>query len=100
LTINADQARMSRVLVELNRSVPRELMTGFPQNVDFVRELRMEPIDVDRLLAFYDEMGFKELKRTLQQRVKGIKISRPPSAKNKRPKATIPRPEDYADVPF
>jgi hypothetical protein len=66
----------------------------------------MEPIDPDRLLAFYDQMGFVELKRSFEYRLKELKGLKPIKAKrrsssySKRPKAEIPKPEDYADVPF
>lgn len=95
---NKENARLSRELVELNRDVPMDHMTGFPDGVTRVSKLRMEPMDSDRMLAFYDQMGFRSLKRTLQGRLKGKKLKKPPS--RKRPKATVPRPEDYADVPF
>jgi 5'-3' exonuclease len=98
-------AKLSRKLVELNCAVPQEAFSGFPQDVFAVRELRMEPIDIPRLVSFYDEMGFKELKRTLLLKSKGLKTTRSKSSgawtKNQsRSKTTIPKPEDYADVPF
>jgi 5'-3' exonuclease len=98
-------AKLSRKLVELNCAVPQEAFTGFPQDVFAVSGLRMEPINISRLVSFYDEMGFKELKRTLLLKSKGLKTTRPkPSGtftKNQsRVKTTIPKPEDYADVPF
>ena len=97
-----DLARISRRLVELDREVPQESFTGFPDNDFSVSSLRMEPINFDRLLSFYDEMGFKELKRTLLQRLKGLKQTRSPSTyrSQQRSKSSIPRPEDYADIPF
>lgn len=101
LRAHIDDARMSRMLVELNRTVPMKSISGFPEGVCKVRELRMEPIDSDRLMAFYDQMGFRELKRTLENRLNGItSTKRKSSSYSKRPKARIPRPEDYADVPF
>ena len=102
LQSNIEIARLSRSLVELNRAVPEEAFTGFPSGEFSIRALRMEPINPDRLLAFYDEMGFKELKRTLQQKLLGVKQTKRvvPSSKMKRTKATLPTPEDYADVPF
>lgn len=99
LYANIDQARLSRDLVELNRNVPHHSMIGFPDDVFSVRTIRIEPIDPDRLFQFYDEMGFKELKRTLQEKLQGRKFKRPAAA-NRRPKGTIPKPEDYANVPF
>ena len=82
-------------------------------NTDFVvSNLRMEPINTKRLFAFYDDMGFKELRRNLeykiqqqQQQQKGgdnnNKLKRQPASTwNKRAKATIPLPEDFSNVPF
>ena len=93
-----DNARLSRELVELDRKVPMDHMTGFPDGITDVGELRVEPIDVDRMLTFYDQMGFRQLKRTLEGKLKGRKLKRPPSSR--RPKAVVPKPEDFADVPF
>ena len=94
-------AQLSRILVELNRTVPMELITGFPDGVhQKMSDLRMEPFDPDRILSFYEQMGFKELKRSFVQRLKGLKVKRKASTYNKRAKATVPQPEDYSDVPF
>jgi 5'-3' exonuclease len=94
-------ARLSRILVELNRTVPMEELIGLPDGVNQkMGDLRMEVIDPDRILDFYDQMGFKELKRTFQNSLKGLKLKRKSSSHSKRPKATIPTPEDYKDVPF
>lgn len=99
-----EQARLSRKLVELDTNVPHDIMVVLPNNKMFnsVRTLRMEPINVQRLLEFYDDMGFRELKRTLEQKLQGAtKMKRPsPSSARQRPKATIPLPEDFYDVPF
>ena len=91
-------ARLSRILVELNRTLPIEVLRGFPKGVRHVSELRMEPMDPERILAFYDEMGFRELRRTFEYRMSGVKLKRKASAR--RPKAEVPKPEDYSDVPF
>jgi DNA polymerase-1 len=146
LKANIDQARLSRVLVDLVRKVPMEMMT-FPQGMDKAGDLRMEGIDGDRLLKFYDQMGFKDLKRRVEGRLtqggpapdatpRGAApeptsrgpvskppyrgpapepASRAPAPKSAtrapapkspsrssygRPKADVPKPEDYADVPF
>lgn len=104
LKANLDQARLSRILVELERKVPMEIMT-FPQGISKAGELRMEGIDGDRLLKMYDQMGFKDLKRRVEPRLKqqGQAAPKPP-ARSKgytgRPKTEVPKPEDYADVPF
>lgn len=94
-------ARLSRILVELNRTVPLNMLTGLPDGVhQKISDLRMEPIDPDRILAFYDQMGFRELKRSFEYRLKGVKAKRQASRYKKREKAEIPKPEDYAGVPF
>jgi DNA polymerase-1 len=95
-------ARLSRILVELNCTVPMSELTGLPDGVNQkVSDLRMEAIDPDRIIAFYDQMGFKELKRSFQNSLKGLKVKRKKaSSYTKRVKATIPTPEDYKDVPF
>jgi 5'-3' exonuclease len=95
-------ARLSRTLVELNCTVPMNELLGLPDGEhQKISDLRMEAIDPDRIIAFYDQMGFKELKRSFQNSLKGLKVKRKKgSTSNKRPKATIPTPDDYKDVPF
>ena len=102
LTEDKEKARVSRILVELNCTVPMSELTGLPDGVhQKVSDLRMEAIDPDRIIAFYDQMGFKELKRSFQNSLKGVNVKRKKSSTyNKRVKATIPTPEDYKDVPF
>jgi 5'-3' exonuclease len=100
--LNEDKhkARLSRVLVELNRTVPFEMITGFPDGTSQrISDLRMEPMDAGRILAFYDQMGFKELKRTFEYRLKGVKSKRKSSSYGKA-KSTVPQPHNYSDVPF
>jgi 5'-3' exonuclease len=105
LKANVDQARLSRILVELERKVPMEIMT-FPEGIVKAGELRMEAIDGDRLMKMYDQMGFKDLKRRVEPRLKqGASGSapKPPASKKSysgRIKTEVPKPEDYADVPF
>ena len=53
----------------------------------------MEPLDTDRLLAFYDRMGFRDLKRRVEGRLRGTKPRRPASSYSKRPKVQVPKPE-------
>jgi DNA polymerase-1 len=72
LKANVDQARMSRILVELERNVPMEIMT-FPEGIVKAGELRMEAIDGDRLMKMYDQMGFKDLKRRVEPRLNNRK---------------------------
>jgi hypothetical protein len=70
--------------------------------MDKASELRMEAIDGDRILAFYDVMGFRDLKRRVEGRLKqgGPAPRRSSSSFSKRTKAEVPKPEDYSDVPF
>jgi len=92
-----EQARMSRVLVELRDDVPWDLMT-IPNGIETVSELRMEPLDAERMLHFYDAMGFVEIRRRLER---SLQRGNPRSRRTGRhPKATIPLPEEYEDVPF
>ena len=95
----AEQARISRKLVELVSDVPMDIMT-FPPDIDRVDMLRTEPLNQQRILEFYDNMGFQETKRRFLNSIQNgrLKIRRP--NRQKRPKATIPKPEDYSDVPF
>ena len=68
------QAQLSRKLVELERNVPLDLMT-IPAHFGSISEFRMESLNTDRLLAFYERMGFSDLKRRVENR-----ISFPPRA--------------------
>lgn len=100
LIAHESDARLSRVLVELNRTVPLNMISGLPDgDSQKIGDLRMEPFDPDRILAFYDQMGFRELKRTFEFRLKGVKAKRRVSSYG-RAKTTIPQPGDYSDVPF
>lgn len=92
-----DDARLSRQLVELCCDVPLEELVGLPIEVA-VSQLRMEPLNAGRILGFYESMGFRELQATLKSKLKGKKVER--KATSRRLKTEIPRPEDYADVPF
>jgi DNA polymerase-1 len=101
LYAHKENAWLSRRLVELERHVPMEAMMGLSEDFENLTDLRMEVMDPDRILAFYNEMGFRQLKRHLEQRLKGMKPTRgKPSNYNRRPKAQIPKPEDFSDVPF
>jgi hypothetical protein len=60
----------------------------------------MEPMDADRLLEFYQLMGFRELKRRLQDRLTQEERKSKRRSSNRRPKAHVPKPEDYQEVPF
>jgi DNA polymerase-1 len=102
---NMDMARLSRQLVDLERAIPMDKMT-FPGNLTSAAELRMAPLDGDRLLAFYDSMGLKDLKRRVHARLNQRKTASDGASKggkryySKRPKAQVPTPDDYKDVPF
>ncbi len=65
---NAEVARMSRELVELVRDVPSENVRGL--DGDQISELRMEELNEERLLAFFKEMGFGEMRRRVEARFK------------------------------
>jgi 5'-3' exonuclease len=102
---NKDMALLSRQLVELDRAIPADQMTTVPIAMTKVTSLRMEPMNGDRLLAFYDEMGFRDLKRRVENRLTQTDRKKPARKKStssswKRPKAEVPKAEDYADVPF
>ena len=59
-------ARLSRRLVELVRDVPEDRMTGM-EGME-VKQLRMEELNEERLLNFYEEMGFKDLRKRMKNR--------------------------------
>ena len=63
------KARLSRELVELERNVPMEAMS-IPSHFRSVKEFRMEALNEDRLLAFYDRMGFRDLKKRIKNKIK------------------------------
>jgi DNA polymerase I len=98
---NMDKARLSRRLVSLEREIPLDKMT-FPGNLTSAAELHMAPLDGDRLLAFYDSMGFKDLKRRVEARLNRPKASGAAAKRSfsKKPLAVVPTPDDYKDVPF
>jgi hypothetical protein len=63
--------------------------------------LRMEGLQKERLLKFYQNMGFKDLTRRLEGRLSTKPV--PPKKKSSwkgRELTTIPKPEDFDDVPF
>jgi DNA polymerase-1 len=93
-----DNAILSRELVELKRDIPYDSMS-FPDGIKRVADLRMQDLDEARMVAFYDAMGFKNMKRLFVNRLgKGKPIPKP--ASKKRPKAVLPMPSDYLEVPF
>lgn len=95
-------AVLSRKLVELERCIPLERLLAVPLVMTSVRNLRMEPMDGDRLLQFYNTMGFKTLQRQVKDRLNHseVKTKRPKSTFKQRTKAHVPKPEDYEDIPF
>jgi 5'-3' exonuclease len=95
-----EQALLSRELVELKRDVPTHMMNSQEEYVD-VANLRMQPMDPDRIVAFYEAMGFYDIKRRFQNSLnRGAPQKKRPINSNKRVKATIPTPDEYEDVPF
>ena len=113
----ADQARLSQELVRLESNIPWEGL----EIVDPLHEcgsetkvagLRMERMNADRILKFYDEMGFVTIKQRLlerlemQDRVNYNKELNNASAMKKKPYSGpkkvkgLPDPEEYKDVPF
>jgi 5'-3' exonuclease len=108
-----DQARLSQQLVALSMDIEwdRLEMDPPPASTTDVSDLRMEPMDADRILAFYDEMGFFTIKQRLLQRLEQqerisyqqrpkVESSKRKGTFSKPPQTNIPQPEDYKDVPF
>ena len=74
LRLHQDQAFLSKQLVELERHVPFDRIT-FPSNKwnGDVRNLRMQPLDPDRLVQFYKEMGFHSIQERFKVRFEKYK---------------------------
>eukprot|EP00980_Cylindrotheca_fusiformis_P011385 scaffold2638_cov114-Cylindrotheca_fusiformis.AAC.13 len=110
----ADQARMSQELVKLVDDVPADRMVVHPPEASpmNIEDFKMEPMNADRILEFYDAMGFFTIKQQLlnrlklQQRVAYQTELHPQVQKKKRSspkpgnKAQPPKPEDFEGVPF
>ncbi|GKZ01345.1 hypothetical protein MPSEU_001085500 [Mayamaea pseudoterrestris] len=99
------QAFLSRRLVELDRNVPFQRMKSQRDGFTDVADLRMEPMDPDRIISFYTAMGFNDIKRRFQNslnRGNCQAMQQRPVSKSKwrRPKASIPTPDEYDGVPF
>ena len=92
---HADTARMSRDLVELREDVDSVLSIS-----GNLTEWRTEPLDTDRLFSFYDEMGFRDLKRRLQNSLQRGTPRKRPKSRSGKEKVEVPNPEDFLDVPF
>ena len=77
------QALLSRKLVELDGYVPPEAMIPHPERFAVggddeggvgggrISDLRVRPLDPDRLLSYYDTMGFDDLGRKVRDRIDG-----------------------------
>lgn len=118
----ADQARLSQALVELVTDVPQECFEVTPKEVATkeLHEIKMERMDPDRILEFYDSMGFYTIKKRLLERLdrqeqliyQRDKYRQKPKPKprstsqtrsysgRKGKKVDPPKPEDYEGVPF
>ncbi|KAL3936243.1 MAG: hypothetical protein SGBAC_008401 [Bacillariaceae sp.] len=109
---NEDMARLSRDLVTLVADVPVDRMNCIPEQASSLNmeDFRMEPMDANRILEFYDSMRFFTIKQRLlqrleqQERVSYQKKQHPQKQKktfSKKPrKVEPPKPEDYEGVPF
>ena len=53
------------------RNVPMEAM-NIPSHFQRISDFRMEALNEDRLLAFYDRMEFHDLKKRVQNRIQNI----------------------------
>ncbi len=62
---------------------------GIPSNFETISEFRMEPLNSNRLIAFYDRMGFRDLKRRVRGRLESVK------GKKLKPKASSRLGEVY-----
>lgn len=96
-----DQARLSRRLVNLCDDIPLSSMT-FPTGTERVSDLRTESLDEGRLFRFYDEMGFQEIRRRVEGRLQRGRHPRQRAGAggHRRPKATVPDPDDVQSLPF
>jgi 5'-3' exonuclease len=129
LEVYRDQAILSQALVRLERELDWEAMlidSPFQSEEQFaappaqVADMRMEVMNPDRILQFYDEMGFVTIKQRLMDRLKrqtklpysykdddtrgGNKSGGQGNGGGGRfraaKKTEIPKPEDYESVPF
>jgi DNA polymerase-1 len=103
---NIKMARLSRKLVDLERSIPKDEMT-FPESAPSVADLRMENMNRTRLLEFYEQMGFRDMKRRVEGRIvqadrreKARPVPRDKKRFAQRLKAEIPQPEEFEGLPF
>ena len=125
----ADQARLSQSLARLVYDIPQERFQVVPSEAVTIaiHEVEMEKMDPDRILEFYDSMGFYTIKQRLLERLERQdqfsyqkeKYKQEPKRKprqNKNNKQTTtatrnyqgkrgkkvepPKPEDFEGVPF
>jgi hypothetical protein len=68
--------------VELERDVPMEAMS-IPSHFETISEFRMEPFDSKRLIAFYERMGFRDLKQRVLNRIRSGSSQTNPSNSSK-----------------
>ena len=115
------QARLSRKLVELERNIPFDALFADPSQYSSLSDIRMEKFNEQRLLSFYDDMGLRDLKKRLQDRLIFIarneirankaasyyekkeqkyKQDSAPSFSSKKRFQSPPKPGEYDDVPF
>ena len=95
---HADMARLSRELVELERNVPGgSLVSSAP--FERVDDIRMEKLNEDRLIAFYEKMGFRDLTKRVQSRLPN-QNQKANGFKTSTRFGKAPAPEDYKNVPF
>ncbi len=112
------QALLSQQLVRLERELDWDAFAiDFPvapetfQRPDNVADLRMQVMNPDRILRFYEQMGFVTIKERLMERLQRQSQSENRYSRNaytkrksfKRPyreKIEVPKPEDFEDVPF
>lgn len=100
----ADQALLSRTLVDLDSNVPLDMMTMDGERIPFEKagDLRADEIDEDRVVDFYDKLQFKETKRRFLNALnRGNRPNRPRRKSSRsRPKSTPPEADDFSEVPF
>eukprot|EP00540_Astrosyne_radiata_P014842 CAMPEP_0116823576 /NCGR_PEP_ID=MMETSP0418-20121206/913_1 /TAXON_ID=1158023 /ORGANISM="Astrosyne radiata, Strain 13vi08-1A" /LENGTH=202 /DNA_ID=CAMNT_0004451841 /DNA_START=54 /DNA_END=662 /DNA_ORIENTATION=- len=122
LALHKDDALLSRQLVELVRTVPKTSMQGVfvpglkqeegdggddndqKDNRDDGDELmlggwRTKPMDSQRIVSFFHEMGLHDLKRRFLAQVSGVTTKRKPR-KRRQEVTEIPKPKDFENVPF
>ena len=114
LVANTENARLSRELVELVRDVPVEnfrfkvgdslnttITTNEPMQVEnldgFIDLIRMEEVNQDRILKLYDSLGLFRIREIFLKAMKGAKG---PTSNPRKRKTQVPKPEDFADIPF